>query len=77
MNSNVNNCFKTTDKIVWNADKADHFLRFLNSKKLLFDDLSRKLTSGESDINNYMDSFSNIIYDVSFQCFGKTFSSKP
>ena len=30
MNSNVNNCYKYTDKIVWNTDNVDSFLNYLN-----------------------------------------------
>ena len=75
--SKINNCYKYTDKIVWNTNNVDSFLNYLNSKKYLFDDISDKLTSGEIDINNYVNCFSDIVYNISFQCFGKTFSSKP
>ena len=77
VNINVRNCFRNVDKIIWKPEKADSFNEFLNSKKFMFDDLSNKLLSGEYDINNYVNCFSNIIYDISFQCFGKTLSSKP
>ena len=38
LNSNVRNCYRNIDKIVWKPEKADSFNDVLNSKKYMFDD---------------------------------------
>ena len=71
------NCCNNVDNIIWNSDKAENFIDFLNTKKYMFADISDKFTSGEYDINKCLNCLTDVVYNISFQCFGKTCSSKP
>ena len=65
----------TYDKIIWETGELDSFLNSLENNRYLFDDVTDKLTSGEHDVNACIDTLSSIIYDISFNSFGKHISS--
>ena len=74
IDSSMNNkCPHYYDKIIWDSGECDSFLNTLENNRYLFDDVTGKLTSGEHDVNACIDSFSNTIYDLSFNSFGKHF----
>ena len=64
----------TYDKIIWNDENMDIFNNALQEKIHVFDEQCQLLSNGDIDINTCVNTFSNIIYDISFQTKGKTFS---
>ena len=73
----LNDNYTQYDTIVWDPAQSGYFLNIIDSKKHLFDDISQKLTSGEIDIDLCLGTMSDIIYDISFKSFGKSFSKRP
>ena len=61
------------DKIIWDSSnsKSDLFNDFLQRKAIQFNNINEKLLS-EYDINQCINNFTDLIRDISFQCFGKT-----
>ena len=60
------------DKIVWNSSKKEELLRYLNENCFLFDSLTERLLTNETDLNQCMTEFSQLVYDTSFAFCGKT-----
>lgn len=61
------------EKIVWDSNNVDKILKSLSDKRSVFQDICNKLLSNESDIDQCITDFTDSIYDVSFQHFGKRF----
>lgn len=68
--------YQNFEKIIWDTSKTNTLLEMLSFNKNLFDDISARLSTGDYDINQCIDSFSNLVYDMSFKCCGKTFTKK-
>ena len=64
--------FLSYDKIVWDNCNPIRLEHTLNDKKYMFDELLRRLESGNIDTDTYVDDLSNIIYEISFQLHGRT-----
>lgn len=60
-------------KIVWDTENNNIFCNLLEEKRHLFEDICDKLLSGENDIDCSINSLSQMIYDISYKCYGKTF----
>ena len=65
------------DKIVWDSTPNVDFLDLVESKCNIFDSINEKLLSGETDINECMKSFTDTVYDISYTCYGKSFTNRP
>jgi hypothetical protein len=60
-----------TEKLCWDSSDKSKLLEMLNLKKVEFDQLTERLNSAENNIDDCINSFSNIIHDISYTCFGK------
>ena len=69
---NSDNGTASYDKINWDTSKKDIILESLKDKRCSFKDLTEKLLSDEIEINQCIEFFSNIIFEVSFEYCGKT-----
>ena len=67
----------TYEKIIWDDIDPQLFSNTLNYNKHHFDNLSHNLLSNNIDINTCVESFSELIYDISFNTNGHTFNSNP
>ena len=66
INDNTNN--NQYDRLNWDSTQTDAFLNTLNQKSHLFQELT---DIDEIDVNNAIDNVSELIYNVSFQYFGR------
>ena len=64
------------DKIVWGSSSDVDILEIVRNKSNVFNEINEKLLSGEFDINECINLFSDTVYDISFSCYGKTFSKR-
>ena len=61
------------DKIVWDSTRSVELNNLLQNKKACFDSITNQIVINEISIDDGITMFSNIIYESSFQLFGKTF----
>lgn len=67
----VNDDFVTYEKLIWDSSSTDILLQTCNSYKHVFDDVVTKLSMGQTGFDSCIDTFSDTVHDISFQCFGK------
>ena len=60
---------------MWNTDLRNSFLDNLNGKKPKFDGILDDLVTGETDINHCINTLTDVIQEISFDHFGKIWST--
>ena len=69
----INNASTSEKKLIWTCTNQEQFKRTLLNQYGKYDDLISKLESDTSSINELVQNLSKLIFDDSFQYFGKTF----
>ena len=72
LNDSSNTENRSFEKVVWDTSDKPFFLESIYSKASALNDIVGKLELGECDINQCISSFTAIVQNVSFACFGKT-----
>ena len=67
IHDNTNN--NQYDRLDWDSTNTDAFLNTLNQKSHLFKEIT---DNDKIDVSNVIDNISELIYNVSFQHFGRT-----
>ena len=62
---------KPIKTIHWDDTKVDDFKHLLNSRIIDFDNIVCCVDHPNCDIDNVVSDFSNLLYDLSFDCYGK------
>ena len=67
---------ESVSKIIWNDNKKDELNEKLVTNAVNFDNIIQSFQNNEFDLNVCIDKMSDMIYDISYQLHGKSFSTK-